>query len=75
MAQKLLIDIIANDKSKQALNGVQKGLSRLKNSVFIRKKSCKNTQICYIPQKSLELQELFQKIAKNFNVFSNLQKT
>ena len=34
MAQKLLIDIIANDKSKQALNGVQKGLSRLKNSVF-----------------------------------------
>ena len=32
--QKLLIDIIANDKSKQALNGVQKGLSRLKNSVF-----------------------------------------
>ena len=34
MAQKLLIDIIANDKSKQALNGVQKGLARLKNSVF-----------------------------------------
>ena len=32
--QKLLIDIIANDKSKQALNGVQKGLSRLKQSVF-----------------------------------------
>ena len=34
MAQKLLIDIIANDKSKQALSGVQKGLARLKNSVF-----------------------------------------
>jgi uncharacterized protein with GYD domain len=32
--QKLLIDIIANDKSKQALNGVQKGLARLKQSVF-----------------------------------------
>ena len=32
--QKLLIDIIANDKSKQALNGVQKGLGRLKQSVF-----------------------------------------
>jgi hypothetical protein len=34
MAQKLLIDIIANDKSKQALGNVQKGLSRLKQSVF-----------------------------------------
>lgn len=32
--QKLLIDIIANDKSKQALNGVQKGLARVKQSVF-----------------------------------------
>jgi hypothetical protein len=32
--QKLLIDIIANDKSKQALNGVQKGLAKLKQSVF-----------------------------------------
>ena len=32
--QKLLIDIIANDKSKQPLNGVQKSLGRLKQSVF-----------------------------------------
>ena len=32
--QKLLIDIIANDKSKQALNGVQKGLAKVKQSVF-----------------------------------------
>ena len=34
MAQKLLIDIIANDKSKQALNGVQRGLAKVKQSVF-----------------------------------------
>jgi hypothetical protein len=34
MAQKLLIDIIANDKTKQALGNLQKGLSRLKQSVF-----------------------------------------
>jgi hypothetical protein len=34
MAQKLNIDIVAKDKSKQALNGVQKSLGRLKNSVF-----------------------------------------
>jgi hypothetical protein len=34
MAQKLNIDIVARDKSKQALNGVQKSLGRLKNSVF-----------------------------------------
>jgi len=34
MAQKLNIDIVARDKSKQALNNVQKGLSRVKNSVF-----------------------------------------
>ena len=32
--QKLLIDIIAKDRSKQALNGVQKSLGRLKDSVF-----------------------------------------
>jgi hypothetical protein len=30
----LKINIIGNDKSKQALSGVQKGLARLKNSVF-----------------------------------------
>ena len=34
MAQKLNIDIVARDKSKQALNNVQKGLGRLKQSVF-----------------------------------------
>ncbi len=34
MTQKLNIDIVAKDKSKQALNGVQKSLGRLKNSVF-----------------------------------------
>ena len=34
MNQKLNIDIVAKDKSKQALNGVQKSLGRLKNSVF-----------------------------------------
>ena len=34
MAQKLNIDIVARDKSKQALNNVQKGLSSLKQSVF-----------------------------------------
>jgi len=34
MTQKLNIDIVARDKSKQALNGVQKGLARLKQSVF-----------------------------------------
>ena len=34
MVQKLNIDIVARDKSKQALNNVQKGLSRVKNSVF-----------------------------------------
>jgi hypothetical protein len=32
--QKLNIDIVAKDKSKQALSNVQKGLSRLKQSVF-----------------------------------------
>ena len=32
--QKLNIDIVAKDKSKQALNGVQKSLGRLKDSVF-----------------------------------------
>lgn len=32
--QKLLIDIIANDKTKQALSGVQKGLARVRQSVF-----------------------------------------
>ena len=34
MAQKLNIDIVARDKSKQALNNVQGSLSRLKQSVF-----------------------------------------
>jgi hypothetical protein len=34
MAQRLNIDIIARDKSKQALNGVQKSLGRLKQSIF-----------------------------------------
>jgi len=34
MAQKLNIDIVARDKSKQALGNVQKGLARVKNSVF-----------------------------------------
>jgi len=34
MAQKLQIDIVAKDKSTQALQGVRGGLSRLKNSVF-----------------------------------------
>jgi len=34
MTKKLLIDIIANDKTKKALNGVQKNLSNVKNSVF-----------------------------------------
>ena len=32
--QRLLIDIIANDKTKQALGGLQKGLARVKQSVF-----------------------------------------
>jgi len=34
MAQKLQIDIVAKDKSTQALQGVRGSLSRLKNSVF-----------------------------------------
>ena len=34
MAQKLKIDIVAKDKSKQALQGVRGGLDRLKKSVF-----------------------------------------
>ena len=34
MAQKLNIDIVAKDRSKQALNNVQKGLAKLKQSVF-----------------------------------------
>ena len=34
MTQKLNIDIVARDKSKQALNGVQNSLGRLKASVF-----------------------------------------
>ena len=34
MTQKLNIDIVARDKSKQALGNVQKGLSRLKGAVF-----------------------------------------
>jgi hypothetical protein len=32
--QRLLIDIIANDKTKQALGGLQKGLARVRQSVF-----------------------------------------
>ena len=34
MAEKLLIDILARDKSKQALSGVQKRLGNVKNAVF-----------------------------------------
>ena len=34
MAQKLKIDIVAKDKSTQALNGVRGGLTRLRKSVF-----------------------------------------
>ena len=34
MAQKLNIDIVAKDKTKQALNGVQRGLAKVKKSVF-----------------------------------------
>ena len=34
MAQKLNIDIVARDKSKQALNKLQSSLGRLKNAVF-----------------------------------------
>jgi hypothetical protein len=34
MAQKLNIDIVARDKSKQALNSVQGSLSKVKNAVF-----------------------------------------
>ena len=34
MAQKLKIDIVAKDKSRQALQGVRGGLDRLKRSVF-----------------------------------------
>jgi len=34
MAQRLNIDIVAKDKSKQALNSVQGGLSKVKNAVF-----------------------------------------
>ena len=32
--QRLLIDIIANDKTKKALTGLQAGLSRVRQSVF-----------------------------------------
>ena len=32
--QRLNIDVVARDKTKQALGGVQKSLARLKNSVF-----------------------------------------
>ena len=32
--QRLLIDIIANDKTKKALTGLQGGLARVKQSVF-----------------------------------------
>ena len=34
MAQRLNIDIVARDKSKQALTGLKKNLSGLKNSIF-----------------------------------------
>jgi hypothetical protein len=34
MAQRLNIDVVAKDKSKQALNGVQSNLSKVKNAVF-----------------------------------------
>ena len=33
-SQKLNIDVIARDKTKQALNGVQKGLDKVKGAVF-----------------------------------------
>ena len=34
MATKFKIDVVARDKTKQALNGVQKGLTKLKFSIF-----------------------------------------
>tara|TARA_R100000278_G_scaffold104400_1_gene80728 strand:+ start:1324 stop:3288 length:1965 start_codon:yes stop_codon:yes gene_type:complete len=34
MAQNLLLNIIAKDKTKQALSGVQAGLTRLRSSIF-----------------------------------------
>ena len=34
MAQRLNIDIVAKDKSTQALNNVQSNLSKVKQSVF-----------------------------------------
>ena len=34
MAQRLNIDVVARDKSKQALNGVQSNLSKVKSAVF-----------------------------------------
>ena len=34
MAQKLNIDIVARDKSKQALNNLQGSLGKIKNAVF-----------------------------------------
>jgi phage tail tape-measure protein len=34
MAQQLKIDIVAKDKSKQALTGVQSSLGKLKSAVF-----------------------------------------
>ena len=34
MTKKLTIDILAKDKTKQALSGVQKNLGNLKKSVF-----------------------------------------
>ena len=34
MAQRLNIDVVAKDKSKQALNGVQSNLSKVKSAVF-----------------------------------------
>ena len=33
-SQKLNIDVVARDKTKQALNGVQKGLAKVKGAVF-----------------------------------------
>ena len=32
--QKLLIDVIARDKTKQALGGLQKGLAKVRSAVF-----------------------------------------
>jgi len=40
MAQRLNIDIVARDKSKQALNSVQGALSKVKGAVFNLQNAC-----------------------------------